>query len=67
MSGARRVLSLEARYRRAAIVAAALLLLATVFVFAKGHLFRSGYEIRAVVPTVSQLAGSVSSSLNGLD
>ncbi|MHB8689987.1 MAG: MlaD family protein [Solirubrobacteraceae bacterium] len=51
--------NLEARYRRAAIIAALGLVLATVFVFARHSLFQGRYEIRAVFSSVNQLrAGS---------
>ncbi|MCW3017056.1 MAG: Long-chain-fatty-acid--CoA ligase [Solirubrobacterales bacterium] len=49
--------TLESRHRRAAVVAVLLIAVSTTFVFAKHSLFGGGYEVRAVVSSVSQLRG----------
>jgi phospholipid/cholesterol/gamma-HCH transport system substrate-binding protein len=59
-------MSTDARYRRAAVVAAVLLLALSVFVFAKGRLFGSGYEIRAVVSTATQLRSGSEVRIGGI-
>jgi phospholipid/cholesterol/gamma-HCH transport system substrate-binding protein len=46
---------LEARYWRAAVIAALSLALGTVFVFARQSLFGGGYQINAVFSSVNQL------------
>jgi phospholipid/cholesterol/gamma-HCH transport system substrate-binding protein len=47
--------NLEARYRRAAVIAALGLVLGTVVVFARQSLFQDGYQIRAVFSSANQL------------
>ncbi len=63
---ATRPAAVNARYRRAAFIAGVLLLAGTVFVFAKGRLLGSGYEIRAVVSTVTQLRPTSEVRISGI-
>ena len=65
MAGSNGVSRLEARYRRAAVIAVLLVALTTAFVFGKGVLFGGGYEIRAVISDANQLRGGSEVRIGG--
>jgi phospholipid/cholesterol/gamma-HCH transport system substrate-binding protein len=66
MSGERASVALEARYRRAAVIAVLLFVLGAGFVFFKGSLFGGGYQLRAVISSASQLRSGSEVRIGGI-